>query len=836
MGKGIVRISGTVVGGAAAAAAPNVGPATVAVSFVSNGNASSLVAFSGTVTLPTPDPAYSHLKQIKIGAVDASGNQYAVTTVDSSSWSGSPASFAGISAALQPASLESWSLVFTSLNEAGSPTLPPYTLTGVSVAGPAIASVTAASELTAQRWSDGSGALHVAVTFAVTAANSQELNATSWIAKQGTCNVTGGVNIQSTAGHTFANYDTGIKIKIGSQWSVIASITDSTHAVLASAVSNGTGVAFAVYEWIGWWNITGAAQVITVGRQGDNPNDIFSPIVSGETWQMVAAPGCINASDSIPASAVYSSGFTVAIPTTPASTVCAGAYVDALTYGASGGGGTPAGWGHMYCTIARGAEVFAVRYTVQTGAGTGGSFVPGGAHPNVDPVLYPDGNFHDTPTSLLAGQTTAYTEDVSNGNNWLVPVDGNNTWRIRVYAQNQAQASSNPPTWTLQACWSAGVGISTPGTVSIQDLVVDQSKVSVAGAIVSGAVSSATTATSVTSYALGAGVSLDGYGKITVNIGSGLTISGSAVTVKTGNGISVDGYGNVTTNLGNGLAISGGQVVVNASSGLAVGSGGLYVPASGIVDAMITGVGAAKLTAGTLAAGVIYAGSIACTQIATGTLAAGVILASNINASQINAGTLAAGVVYAGSIACSQIAAGTISAAISITSPTINGGSITGTSFSTTSGAYGWTVSINPSAGNPIYVYNGSGYSVTVVPGTVTVAQSGLSCAVNPASISFAGGTYTASYNAGGIGLSVGCTINQNYVTILDGSGNLNGYTIKANGTQRIDSSGNLYPYTLRCSSAMVVYGSGNAVPSVYGNAIYFSAADGSYLGKAMLI
>jgi hypothetical protein len=107
---------------------------------------------------------------------------------------------------------------------------------------------------------------------------------------------------------------------------------------------------------------------------------------------------------------------------------------------------------------------------------------------------------------------------------------------------------------------------------------------------------------------------------------------------------------------------------------------------------------------------------------------------------------------------------------------------------------------------------------------------------VNPGSISFTGGTYTASYNATGIGLSVGCTINQNYVTILDGAGNLNGYTIKANGTQRIDSSGNLYPYTLRCSSAMIVYGSGNAVPSTYGNAIYFNAADGSYLGKAMLI
>lgn len=59
-----------------------------------------------------------------------------------------------------------------------------------------------------------------------------------------------------------------------------------------------------------------------------------------------------------------------------------------------------------------------------------------------------------------------------------------------------------------------------------------------------------------------------------------------------------------------------------------------------IIDADIVNLAANKLTAGTLAAGVIYAGTIAATQIAAGTLAAGVIYSGTINASQVNTGTL----------------------------------------------------------------------------------------------------------------------------------------------------------------------------------------------------
>ncbi len=81
-----------------------------------------------------------------------------------------------------------------------------------------------------------------------------------------------------------------------------------------------------------------------------------------------------------------------------------------------------------------------------------------------------------------------------------------------------------------------------------------------------------------------------------------------------------------------------------------------------IQSAKIADLQASKITAGTLAAGVILSENIAATQINAGTLGAGVILASNIAATQISAGTLAAGVILASNIAATQISAGTMSA------------------------------------------------------------------------------------------------------------------------------------------------------------------------------
>src|SRR4051794_37647300 len=78
--------------------APNITSATCAVSFQAWANVQQIV-FSGTITLPTGDPQYAHLKAIEVYAIDPSGNAQLVSRFDS--WSGSTISYSGV-AGLQP--------------------------------------------------------------------------------------------------------------------------------------------------------------------------------------------------------------------------------------------------------------------------------------------------------------------------------------------------------------------------------------------------------------------------------------------------------------------------------------------------------------------------------------------------------------------------------------------------------------------------------------------------------------------------------------------------------------------------------------------------------------
>jgi DNA/RNA endonuclease YhcR with UshA esterase domain len=132
----------------------------------------------------------------------------------------------------------------------------------------------------------------------------------------------------------------------------------------------------------------------------------------------------------------------------------------------------------------------------------------------------------------------------------------------------------------------------------------------------------------------------------------------------------------------------------------------------------ITSISATKISTGTLAAGVLYAGNINANQISTGTIASNIVYAGTVNANQINAGTLAAGVVYAGTVNAdkinagslnvdvvyagkintTQLNAGTIAAGFTITSPTISGGTITAANFTSPNFASGTGIGITTSS------------------------------------------------------------------------------------------------------------------------------------------
>ena len=149
-----------------------------------------------------------------------------------------------------------------------------------------------------------------------------------------------------------------------------------------------------------------------------------------------------------------------------------------------------------------------------------------------------------------------------------------------------------------------------------------------------------------------------------------------------------------------------------------------------------------------------------------------------------------------------------------------SGSTITGASFATTSGAYGWTVHIDPSGSLPVYVYNGSGYYTTLYPGAITVAQSGVTCTINPASASWAGVYNTCTCGDTGLSLGTNGTVNQNYVTLVSTTGVWTGngvscssygvtcYSatvgaggVSVNGTSVINSSGQFIGAGVSCGS-----------------------------------
>lgn len=109
-------------------------------------------------------------------------------------------------------------------------------------------------------------------------------------------------------------------------------------------------------------------------------------------------------------------------------------------------------------------------------------------------------------------------------------------------------------------------------------------------------------------------------------------------------------------------ATVGAAFGVNIGGQITAANVATYMGANTISSTYIKDLAADKLTAGTLAAGIVYAGQVNANQINAGTLNSGVVYAGSVQANQIAAGTLAAGVVYAGTVNANQISAGSLSA------------------------------------------------------------------------------------------------------------------------------------------------------------------------------
>ena len=154
----------------------------------------------------------------------------------------------------------------------------------------------------------------------------------------------------------------------------------------------------------------------------------------------------------------------------------------------------------------------------------------------------------------------------------------------------------------------------------------------------------------------------------------------------------------------------------------------------------IASISATKISAGELAAGVVYAGSINANQISTGTIASNIVYAGTVNANQINAGSLAAGVIYTGYIDANKINSGTISS-VTLSSGVISTNSVTSFS-SVSSGAP--RVTLAPT----VLSWESSGVGIAMDSGAGS-APGGLSIAANLAGTSSNLGIYGQSFGSG---------------------------------------------------------------------------------------
>jgi len=241
--------------------------------------------------------------------------------------------------------------------------------------------------------------------------------------------------------------------------------------------------------WQGWWDITASGQVISVGLQGTNNQMTYPPTLAAGSWTATVGGGEIPSAGPIPGGAVTSTAFTVPAPSTPSATAATDCFIHAITYSAGVGGANNWGWDNLLATLPYAdPEFWYAEFTVQNGQYISSVWTPGGQHGGVETSFCQVG-----PTSVDSyygpGGTTpnlvslgSYEVSLFNLDVWTPPSDANTVFKFRCYVYSRLGTTSlaSPGTGTLQNCWSSGVGVSTPGTASSQDVTIPSTNSAIA--------------------------------------------------------------------------------------------------------------------------------------------------------------------------------------------------------------------------------------------------------------------------------------------------------------------------------------------------------------------
>jgi len=697
---------------------------TITPQYSAFGNAWKLAGFSGTITPPAGTDT-SHLRQIHISDTNPSGFKLE-TTLFGPFTAGIGYAFNVEANDLLTASVN-YTLTFISEND-DSVTSTAYSTT-VAVSAPAISTVTA-SDLFSSRYKNKNGGLNTVLQFT-------------------------------------------------------ASISNAQYPLTVTAWRNEAGSG---QKWCGWFVIPSAGAAVQIGAQNTpTESDIWPPTTADQTWTLTVAVGAINSNDSIPASAVTSSAFTVAVIPAPSSTAATGAYLDSVTYAPGPGGANMFGWPHIYVTLPLSDPNFMfARLTVQTGSGTGAGFTPGGAHATETNVGdWEADDSHGDNFFRVSGTNQVYC---FNPNLWDVPSDGNTTCRFKWYVASRKDDGTGA-TKVQQNCWSSAVGVSTPGTNAFQELAVDGTK-------------SYTSTAKIAGSTLGGGLTGGSGSNVSIATGSGVQISGGAVALKYGSALADDGSGNATVKIAGPLfkdvsgnlnlstsgdfVVSGGALTQNAVN-LTKAYGfdtSIFGGGGGSSNLTINALAVNKLVAGTA----FFAGTATFAYTTTGAYvqvgSAGAIFADNWSSPSSTVSIASSGITVAKGTNSVQVTSSGVSIAGPSGSLTATSGGIaitnTGVSLSVTANQL---QIVGPSGS---LVANSSG--VTISNGTSSVSVTSSAVTINNASLSISTlsgnvsiGPSTTGINIAGVTFLNNSSLTVGSYTYISGFGTMSTGTLNMN-------------------------------------------------------
>ena len=418
--------------GGGATPAPGVATATGAITgYQQDGNAAQPV-FGGVITLAVSDPNYSHDKFVEVKAIRPDGARIQLDgCIFTAPFTGGTITYSGTSPAiLQTTSAQTgWGLEITPLNEDYEPGTP-YIITGLTIAAAGITALSATDD-TADRWQDEGGALHAVVPITISCSSYPQ-----------------------------------------------------TVSICYKSPQYGT-------LWQGWFLVLAANTVINLGAKPGTalyntaqPTGVYPPTVAAETVTIYAVIGTYGGSaDPTALPGVASCTVNVSAPAAMTGSSSSSASASVSYYTASGGASDFLAT-ILFTLNLQDPNFFFARLYVQTGAGTGGAFVPGGAHPGYHSA---DGTIGDwcSPTAFVStpdhGPGFSLVSTVAAGQIKAtvigpVPTDGNSTLRFSLDVASRLDDGSGG-TKVLQYTWAGGA--------SYRDVVVDPTKGQVQGTQIS---------------------------------------------------------------------------------------------------------------------------------------------------------------------------------------------------------------------------------------------------------------------------------------------------------------------------------------------------------------